>query len=124
IALGIGLDDSEMVRQFPAYSGLWKACESDDERKVRLAVLGNPTVRFRRDLCQHFAVSAALTALEGPAKAEAFGLMKEVLDMEKVAAPASISATWPAISPASSSPTLSSPAAKSSTPSARSSSLS
>jgi hypothetical protein len=83
VALGIALDDSEMVRKLPTYSGLWKACESDDERKVRIAVLGNPSVRFRRDLCQHFAISAALTAIEGTARAEALGLAKEVADMTK-----------------------------------------
>jgi len=39
-------------------AGFYRQVESDEERKLRLAVLGSPTVRGRRDWCQHFAVSA------------------------------------------------------------------
>ena len=82
IALGIALDDSTLVRNNPLFKPTWTAVESDDERKFRIAVLGNPTVRFRRDLCQHFSVSAAITAMYGTTTAETMGLGKEVSDME------------------------------------------
>ena len=58
------------------------AAEPDDDRTARLAVLGRPTVRGRRDLCQHFAVSAALTETFGAAAAEFAGMAKEMTDMK------------------------------------------
>jgi hypothetical protein len=81
IGLGLALDDSEILRKNPLTEGFCKAVESDAERKARLAVLGLPTVRNRRDLCQHFVVSAALTELVGASQAELAGLLKEQLDM-------------------------------------------
>lgn len=83
VGLGIALDDSTVLRDNPVTQAVCRAVESDEERRQRLAVLGNPTVRFRRDLCQHFVVSAALTELAGPALAEQVGLAKELLDMSK-----------------------------------------
>jgi hypothetical protein len=81
IGLGLALDDSEILRKNPLTEGFCKAVESDSDRKARLAVLGLPTVRHRRDLCQHFVVSAALTELVGVRQAELAGLLKEQLDM-------------------------------------------
>jgi hypothetical protein len=81
IGLGVALDDSAILRENPLTSALCKAVETDAERRDRVAALGNPTVRFRRDLCQHFAVSAALTEIVGPEAAEQAGLAKELLDM-------------------------------------------
>jgi hypothetical protein len=83
IGLGIALDDSEVLRKNPLAADLCKAVETDDERKRRLAVLGLPTVRKRRDLCQHFVVSAALTELIGAQLTEQAGLAKELLDMNR-----------------------------------------
>jgi uncharacterized protein YfiM (DUF2279 family) len=80
-ALGVALDDSSLVRDNRLLAGFYRQVESDEERKLRLAVLGSPAVRGRRDWCQHFAVSAMLTALAGPTAAEAAGLLKERLDM-------------------------------------------
>ncbi|OWK47365.1 matrixin family metalloprotease [Fimbriiglobus ruber] len=82
IGLGIALDDSTILRDNPLTTSLCHAVETDEERRERLAVLGLPTVRFRRDLCQHFVVSAALTELVGVEGAEAAGLAKEFSDME------------------------------------------
>jgi hypothetical protein len=82
IGLGIALDDSAILRKNPLTADFCKAVESDEERDARLAVLGLPTVRDRRDLCQHFVVSCALTELIGPALAEQAGLAKELLDMK------------------------------------------
>jgi hypothetical protein len=79
--LGIALDDSPVLRNNPGTAKLCKYAESDDERKQRLAVLGSPTLRGRRDLCQHFCVSCALTEVVGPGLARTIGLLKEEKDM-------------------------------------------
>jgi hypothetical protein len=81
LGLGIALDDSTVLREKAVVGKVSKAAESDDDRKERLAVLGRPTLRGRRDLCQHFAVSAALTETFGAGVAEVAGLAKEQADM-------------------------------------------
>lgn len=83
LGLGIALDDSTILRANPLTRDLCRAAESDEERRARVASLGVPTVRHRRDLCQHFAVSAALTELLGATAAEAAGLAKELYDMQR-----------------------------------------
>jgi hypothetical protein len=80
LALGIALDDSSLLRDNLLTRGLWRKVEPDEARKRRLRVLGEPTLYGRRDLAQHFAVSAALTATAGPAAAESAGILKEMLD--------------------------------------------
>ncbi len=82
IGLGIALDDSTLLRKNPVTGRLCEAVESDAERRERLTVLGLPTMHQRRDLCQHFAVSAALAEAQGPVLAEAAGLLKELADLE------------------------------------------
>src|SRR5262249_3761635 len=59
-AVGIALDDSTLVRDNLLLAGFYRQVEADDERKQRVAVLGSPTVRSRRDWCQHFGVSCML----------------------------------------------------------------
>jgi hypothetical protein len=80
LGLGIALDDSDLMRKNFVTRGFWAKVESDDARKGRLAVLGEPTVRGRRDLCQHFVVSGALTVVLGPKYAETAGIVKEMMD--------------------------------------------
>jgi hypothetical protein len=82
LALGIALDTSSLMRKNPVTAIPWRRVESDTERSERLKVLGIPAVHGRHDLAQHFAVSAALTALLGAKAAEAAGLLKELLDAE------------------------------------------
>lgn len=82
LALGIALDDSEILRKNPLTANLCRQIESDDERKVRLAVLGEPTMRGRRDWTQHFVVSCLLTEVVGEQLAEAAGLLKEQMDAQ------------------------------------------
>jgi hypothetical protein len=84
IGLGLALDHTTTLRDNPLTRNFCRAVESDAERRERTAVLGSPTMRGRRDLCQHFVVSAALTELLNPAAAEAAGLLKERLDMAGV----------------------------------------
>lgn len=82
LGLGIALDDSTILRDKPVIKKVCVVAEPDDDRKARLAVLGRPTLRGRRDLCQHFAVSATLTETFGAATAEFAGLSKELTDMK------------------------------------------
>jgi hypothetical protein len=80
LGIGVALDDSTILRSNPLVSGLINQIESDEERTARLAVLGSPTIQGRRDWCQHFVVSCALTELVGAELAETAGLLKEHLD--------------------------------------------
>ena len=58
------------------------AAEPPSERMRRLTVLGQPTMLGRRDLAQHFVLSAFLAANSGTQAAEAAGLAKEVVDAQ------------------------------------------
>ncbi len=80
LALGIGLDTADLMRKNPVTRTLWLKLETEDERKKRLEVIGEPAVHGRHDLCQHFSVSCALTAQLGAKNAEMAGVMKEMLD--------------------------------------------
>jgi hypothetical protein len=82
LGLGLGLDDSTIVRSNPLTFQLCRQAESNDERRVRLKVLGSPTMRTRRDWTQHFVVSCALTEIVGEQLAEAAGILKEQLDAQ------------------------------------------
>jgi hypothetical protein len=80
LALGIGLDDSDLLVSNPLLEPSCRGIETATERADRIRVLGQPTVHGRRDLAQHFFVSALLTAVWGTAAAEAAGVAKEILD--------------------------------------------
>jgi hypothetical protein len=56
--------------------------ESDGEEAARRRVLGEPTLRGRKDLLHHFVGSAALAALDRPAMAESAGIAKEIADAQ------------------------------------------
>lgn len=80
LALGLTVDDSTVLRSLPGFSSFSSEVEPEDQRRARLAVLGAPTMRGRRDSAQHFVVSAALAAWIGVAGAETAGMAKEVKD--------------------------------------------
>jgi hypothetical protein len=80
VGLGVAMDDSPVLPNTPTTNNVWQKIESASARLTRVAVLGTPTMRGRRDLMQHFIVSAALTALDGPEHAEHVGLLKGVSD--------------------------------------------
>ena len=81
IGIGIALDHSSLLRDNPLTGKIAKAAESDTERRLRLSVLGSPTIAGRRDSCQHFAVSLALTDVVGPTITRTAGFAKEAKDM-------------------------------------------
>lgn len=83
LGLGVAIDDSEVLRTVPLVGPAVRAAESEEQRRRRLAVLGKPTMRGRRDLAQHFFVSAALASHLGPRAAEALGVAKELRDSQE-----------------------------------------
>ena len=80
LSLGIFFDESGALLKFPATAPFVMGVENDGMRESRLQILGSPTMRNRRDLAQHFFVSAHLAATLGPQVALSLGLGKEMLD--------------------------------------------
>jgi hypothetical protein len=80
LGLGIALDDSQVLRLHPRTQQFVRVVESNSERSARIQAVGQPTMRGRRDLAQHFVVSAYLGTVVGSQAAEAAGLAKELAD--------------------------------------------
>lgn len=70
LGIAIGLDDRGTLLEDPATAGALGEVETEAERQERLAVLGNPTIRNRRDLCRRFAIGCAAGELLTPTIAE------------------------------------------------------
>jgi len=81
LGIGLAIDDSTIISNNPLTREMCKQIESAEERQHRVEVLGTPTMDRRRDSCQHFVVSCALTAMFGPKLAESAGILKEQMDM-------------------------------------------
>jgi hypothetical protein len=80
LALGIFMDDSTMLRDFPATNSTVTQVENDSQRQNRIGVIGQPSIYGRADFAKHFFVSAHLTVVLGGSAARSAGLAKEVLD--------------------------------------------
>ena len=80
LSLGIFLDDSDTLLKVPATSAFVSNVENESQRQNRINILGSPTMRDRRDLAQHFFISAHLATTLGPQAALRLGLAKEMLD--------------------------------------------
>ncbi len=80
IGLAVALDSSTRLRDNRLTQVLWRSIETEREHRFRKAVLGQPTMRGRADLTQHFCVSAGLAALFGATVAETAGVWKEQTD--------------------------------------------
>jgi hypothetical protein len=80
ISLGMGMDRSGLLAKLPGSANLAQLIEPTSERTIRLTMLGDPTLRGRADLTEHFFGSAFLTATMGGDAARAAGLTKELLD--------------------------------------------
>jgi hypothetical protein len=83
LALAIGLDSSDLIRNSEWTRQFWEMVESDAERRHRIDVLGLPTMQNRPDLLQHFMASCAICVLAGPQISEAAGLLKEINDANR-----------------------------------------
>lgn len=82
LALGIAMDDSNALRELTLTRQLVTKTETEAFRRVRLRVLGKPTVSGRRDLAKHFFLSACLTAAADAEQADRLGIAKESLDAQ------------------------------------------
>jgi hypothetical protein len=80
LSLGVFLDDSDTLLKFPATSAFVSNVENEAQRRDRISILGSPTMHERRDLAQHFFVSAHLATTLGPQAALSLGLGKEMMD--------------------------------------------
>jgi len=74
LGLAVALDDSDALRSDPLTTEAVMLAESDAEREERLAVLGNPTIRGRHDLCRRFAVGCGTGELLSRPRAEEVAL--------------------------------------------------
>jgi hypothetical protein len=81
VALGVALDDADTLLDEPTTTAAVGAAETADERKSRVAALGNPTLGGRRDLCRRFFVGAATGELLGAGAAEKVALGRAQLDL-------------------------------------------
>ncbi len=82
LGLGIGLDDSRVLRSSPLLRNFCARVEPIFERTRRLSMLDGPTMHGRKDLMQHFVVSCALASLTGRSAAEMVGILKEMRDSQ------------------------------------------
>ncbi|MFO0936864.1 MAG: hypothetical protein U0798_10160 [Gemmataceae bacterium] len=82
VAIGIGLDDSTILRNNPLTKQLCVSVETETEFAERSKLIAAAMLHGRRDSCQHFVVSCALTDLVGPELAKQAGLAKELQDMK------------------------------------------
>jgi hypothetical protein len=80
LGIGVALDDSNLLPSAPVVGEYWRQIEPQSARTTRVALLGEPTMRGRRDLALHFAASAALAILINSTNAEAAGIGKEISD--------------------------------------------
>ncbi len=83
LGIVVGLNDTEILAQLLATGKLLGVIETPSERTIRLAMLGEPTMRGRRDLTRHFMLSAFLTATAGDDAALAAGIAKERADAQR-----------------------------------------
>ncbi|MDB5312278.1 MAG: hypothetical protein JWO38_6480 [Gemmataceae bacterium] len=70
LGLAVALDDSDGLRSDALTAEAVKGAESDADREERLPVLGNPTIRGRRDLCRRFVIGCGAGELLTPTRAE------------------------------------------------------
>jgi len=82
LALGILLDDTEILNTIPTSRQLISRVEAPAKLRERLAALGTPTMAGRADLAKHFFVSAHLATITGSTTARHAGLAKELLDAQ------------------------------------------
>jgi hypothetical protein len=82
LGLAIALDRSSVLRSLAPRGIPWDKIESDDERRQRLEVMGEPTMFGRASLTQNFVVSAAVLLLVDGQAVSAAGLQEEFLRVQ------------------------------------------
>lgn len=82
LAVGVAFDDTGALLRDPRTAGAVRPLESDADRKARLAVLGNPTLFGRRDVCRRFFVGCAAGELLPPDDAERAAVGRALADAD------------------------------------------
>ncbi|MEO2045799.1 MAG: matrixin family metalloprotease [Pirellulales bacterium] len=82
LALGIAMDDTDLLRSLPWIEPILRRVETDAQRRARAQVFGKPTMRGRRDLTRHFFVSALSVAFHGSRATRGAGIAKELFDAQ------------------------------------------
>lgn len=85
VALGVALDDTGALANDGTTAELVAAAETKDERNARVAVLGNPTLGGRRDLCRRFFLGCATGELMPAAAAEKVAVGRLSFDLHRPA---------------------------------------
>ena len=80
VGLAHAVDPGSTLARHPLTAAAVRGLETAEEAEARRRHLGKPSLRGRRDLLLHFAVSAAVAALAGGPVAEAGGIAKETAD--------------------------------------------
>jgi hypothetical protein len=70
VGLAVALDDTDSLRNDVLTEPATTTVESATDREIRLSVLGNPTIRGRRDFCRRFVLGCGVGELLPPARAE------------------------------------------------------
>jgi hypothetical protein len=83
VGLAVALDDTGLLRDDALTANAVKGVETDAERRDRLVVLGNPTVRQRRDLCRRFAAGCGVCGLQSPGAAEGVAVGRAQFDLHR-----------------------------------------
>jgi hypothetical protein len=83
VALGVAFDDTDALAADPATAAAIKDAETVEERKARIAVLGNPTLGGRRDLCRRFFLGCAVGELLTAANVENAAVVRALRDLDK-----------------------------------------
>jgi hypothetical protein len=83
LAMVVGLSDNETPAITPAAAKLISAIEQPGERVLRLTMLGQPTIRDRRDLVKPFLSSVALVAATNAEAADAASIERELSDAQR-----------------------------------------
>ncbi len=85
IALGVALDDTGALADDATTAGAVKDAETPAERAERLAVLGNPTMNGRRDLCRRFFLGCAAGEILSTDVAENVAIGRAMFDLHRPA---------------------------------------
>jgi hypothetical protein len=83
LGVAVGLDTAAAPARLSGMAGAVRTVETDSERQMRRAILGQPTVRDRVDLPQHFFSAACLAATSGADATQTSALDAELLDAQR-----------------------------------------
>jgi hypothetical protein len=85
LGIGVALDDSNSLYNDPLTASAVADVETNAERRERVAVLGNPTLRNRRDLCRSFVLGCGVGEVLTPTAAESGAIGQARIDLQRPA---------------------------------------